>query len=158
MCVCDRVSPAARLLLLQVLFICTANVTDTIPEPLRDRMEMINVSGYVAQEKLAIAEVRTPPPHRRSGRPLNGQACVCVCAQRYLVPQLRSLCGLTEQKASISSDALGLLIRQYCRESGVRNLQKQVEKVEPRPLPPPPQVGGAELGSSCSRWAPPGLP
>ncbi|KAG7228797.1 hypothetical protein INR49_008575 [Caranx melampygus] len=88
----------------KVLFICTANVTDTIPEPLRDRMEMINVSGYVAQEKLAIAEC-------------------------YLVPQLRSLCGLTEEKASISSDALSLLIRQYCRESGVRNLQKQVEKV-----------------------------
>ncbi|XP_061635242.1 lon protease homolog, mitochondrial isoform X1 [Phyllopteryx taeniolatus] len=88
----------------KVLFICTANVTDTIPEPLRDRMEMINVSGYVAQEKLAIA-------------------------QRYLVPQLRSLCGLSEEKASISSEALGLLIRQYCRESGVRNLQKQVEKV-----------------------------
>ncbi|PIO33373.1 hypothetical protein AB205_0196830 [Aquarana catesbeiana] len=39
-----------------VLFICTANVTETIPEPLRDRMEMINISGYVAQEKLAIAE------------------------------------------------------------------------------------------------------
>ncbi|XP_043984917.1 lon protease homolog, mitochondrial [Gambusia affinis] len=88
----------------KVLFICTANVTDTIPEPLRDRMEMINVSGYVAQEKLAIAE-------------------------RYLVPQLRTLCGLTEEKASISPDALGLLIRQYCRESGVRNLQKQIEKV-----------------------------
>ncbi|XP_040896960.1 lon protease homolog, mitochondrial [Toxotes jaculatrix] len=88
----------------KVLFICTANVIDTIPEPLRDRMEMINVSGYVAQEKLAIAEC-------------------------YLVPQLRSLCGLTEEKASISSDALSLLIRQYCRESGVRNLQKQVEKV-----------------------------
>lgn len=45
----------------QVLFICTANVTETIPEPLRDRMEMINVSGYVAQEKLAIAEVRAGP-------------------------------------------------------------------------------------------------
>ncbi|XP_035508682.1 lon protease homolog, mitochondrial [Morone saxatilis] len=88
----------------KVLFICTANVIDTIPEPLRDRMEMINVSGYVAQEKLAIAE-------------------------RYLVPQLRSLCGLTEEKASLSSDALSLLIKQYCRESGVRNLQKQVEKV-----------------------------
>uniref|UniRef100_A0A3B4BLK3 Lon protease homolog, mitochondrial n=1 Tax=Periophthalmus magnuspinnatus TaxID=409849 RepID=A0A3B4BLK3_9GOBI len=88
----------------KVLFICTANVVDTIPEPLRDRMEMINVSGYVAQEKLAIAE-------------------------RYLVPQLRTLCGLSEDKASISPDALNLLIRQYCRESGVRNLQKQVEKV-----------------------------
>ncbi|XP_023674624.2 lon protease homolog, mitochondrial [Paramormyrops kingsleyae] len=88
----------------KVLFICTANVLDTIPEPLRDRMEMINVSGYVAQEKLAIAE-------------------------RYLVPQLRALCGLDEQKATISSEALSALIRQYCRESGVRNLQKQVEKV-----------------------------
>ncbi|XP_038130551.1 lon protease homolog, mitochondrial [Cyprinodon tularosa] len=92
----------------KVLFICTANVTHTIPEPLRDRMEMINVSGYVAQEKLAIAE-------------------------RYLVPQLRTLCGLTEEKASISSDALSLLIRQYCRESGVRNLQKQIEKVRRLP-------------------------
>uniref|UniRef100_A0A8B9HX47 Lon protease homolog, mitochondrial n=1 Tax=Astyanax mexicanus TaxID=7994 RepID=A0A8B9HX47_ASTMX len=88
----------------KVLFICTANVLDTIPEPLRDRMEMINVSGYVAQEKLAIAE-------------------------KYLVPQLRVLCGLDEQKTSISSEALNVLIRQYCRESGVRNLQKQVEKV-----------------------------
>lgn len=49
LCVCSN----------QVLFICTANVIDTIPEPLRDRMEMINVSGYVAEEKLAIAEVAT---------------------------------------------------------------------------------------------------
>ncbi|KAL2764201.1 lon protease-like protein, mitochondrial isoform 2, partial [Daubentonia madagascariensis] len=88
----------------KVLFICTANVTETIPEPLRDRMEMINVSGYVAQEKLAIAE-------------------------RYLVPQARALCGLDESRAKLSSDVLTLLIKQYCRESGVRNLQKQVEKV-----------------------------
>ncbi|XP_047387290.1 LOW QUALITY PROTEIN: lon protease homolog, mitochondrial [Sciurus carolinensis] len=88
----------------KVLFICTANVTETIPEPLRDRMEMINVSGYVAQEKLAIAE-------------------------RYLVPQARALCGLDESKARLSSEVLTLLIKQYCRESGVRNLQKQVEKV-----------------------------
>jgi len=43
--------------MMQVLFICTANVTDTIAEPLRDRMEMIDVSGYVAEEKVAIAEV-----------------------------------------------------------------------------------------------------
>ncbi|XP_045687105.1 lon protease homolog, mitochondrial [Phyllostomus hastatus] len=88
----------------KVLFICTANITETIPEPLRDRMEMINVSGYVAQEKLAIAE-------------------------RYLVPQARALCGLDESKAKLSSEVLTLLIKQYCRESGVRNLQKQVEKV-----------------------------
>ncbi|XP_043442242.1 lon protease homolog, mitochondrial isoform X2 [Prionailurus bengalensis] len=88
----------------KVLFICTANVTETIPEPLRDRMEMINVSGYVAQEKLAIAE-------------------------RYLVPQARALCGLDESKAKLSPEVLTLLIKQYCRESGVRNLQKQVEKV-----------------------------
>lgn len=88
----------------KVLFICTANVTETIPEPLRDRMEMINVSGYVAQEKLAIAE-------------------------RYLVPQARALCGLDESKAKLSADVLTVLIKQYCRESGVRNLQKQVEKV-----------------------------
>ena len=43
--------------ILQVLFISTANIVDTIPEPLRDRMEMIEVSGYVAEEKVAIAEV-----------------------------------------------------------------------------------------------------
>ncbi|XP_069623971.1 lon protease homolog, mitochondrial isoform X8 [Ranitomeya imitator] len=88
----------------EVLFICTANVTETIPEPLRDRMEMINISGYVAQEKLAIAE-------------------------RYLVPQTLAMCGLDEGKTRITSEALTVLIKQYCRESGVRNLQKQVEKV-----------------------------
>ncbi|KAB1259517.1 Lon protease-like protein; mitochondrial [Camelus dromedarius] len=97
----------------KVLFICTANITETIPEPLRDRMEMINVSGYVAQEKLAIAE-------------------------RYLVPQARAQCGLDESKAKLSSDVLTLLIKQYCRESGVRNLQKQVEKVSR------PGTGGGE--------------
>ncbi|XP_067872560.1 lon protease homolog, mitochondrial [Heterodontus francisci] len=88
----------------KVLFICTANVTETIPEPLRDRMEMINISGYVAQEKLAIAE-------------------------RYLVPQAMNACGLDKERVQITSEALTVLIKQYCRESGVRNLQKQVEKV-----------------------------
>lgn len=61
--------------LLQVLFICTANVTDTIPEPLRDRMEMIDVSGYVAEEKLAIAK-------------------------QYLIPQALNQSGLTGEQVS----------------------------------------------------------
>ena len=50
-----------------MLFICTANVTDTIPEPLRDRMEMIDVSGYVAEEKLAIAQVSYSYIHTYDG-------------------------------------------------------------------------------------------
>lgn len=56
--------------------------------------------------------------------------------QRYLVPQARTLCGLDESKAQLSAAVLTLLIKQYCRESGVRNLQKQVEKVSlPTGLP-----------------------
>ncbi|XP_024943805.1 lon protease homolog, mitochondrial isoform X3 [Cephus cinctus] len=88
----------------KVLFICTANVIDTIPEPLRDRMEMIDMSGYVAEEKLAIAK-------------------------QYLVPQAMQDSGLTEAQIMIEDTALSTLIKSYCRESGVRNLQKHVEKV-----------------------------
>lgn len=89
----------------KVLFICTANVTDTIPEPLKDRMEMIDVSGYVLEEKIAIAE-------------------------KYLIPQLRKSSGLEDYDVKISESALVTLIHSYCRESGVRNLQKQIEKVK----------------------------
>ncbi|KAM0725505.1 Lon protease-like protein, mitochondrial [Formica fusca] len=88
----------------KVLFICTANVIDTIPEPLRDRMEMIDMSGYVAEEKLAIAK-------------------------QYLVPQARTECGLNNEQINIQDKALTTLIKSYCRESGVRSLQKQIEKV-----------------------------
>ncbi|XP_032573243.1 lon protease homolog, mitochondrial isoform X1 [Drosophila sechellia] len=88
----------------RVLFICTANVIDTIPEPLRDRMELIEMSGYVAEEKIAIA-------------------------RQYLMPQAMKDCGLTDKHINISEDALNMLIRSYCRESGVRNLQKHIEKV-----------------------------
>ncbi|XP_032599389.1 lon protease homolog, mitochondrial isoform X2 [Drosophila grimshawi] len=88
----------------RVLFICTANVIDTIPEPLRDRMELIEMSGYVAEEKVAIA-------------------------RQYLIPQAMNDCGLTDKQVNITEDALKMLIRSYCRESGVRNLQKQIEKV-----------------------------
>ncbi|XP_066597910.1 lon protease homolog, mitochondrial isoform X2 [Prorops nasuta] len=88
----------------KVLFICTANVVDTIPEPLRDRMEMIDMSGYVAEEKLAIAK-------------------------QYLVPQAMKDSGLTNEQVIIQDNALNTLIKSYCRESGVRNLQKHIEKV-----------------------------
>ena len=62
------------------------------------------MSGYVAEEKVAIAEC-------------------------YLIPQARSSSGVKEDQLTVTSDAIGGLIKWYCRESGVRNLQKQIEKV-----------------------------
>ncbi|ESZ95484.1 ATP-dependent protease La [Sclerotinia borealis F-4128] len=88
----------------KVLFVCTANMTDTIPRPLLDRMEMIELSGYVADEKMAIAE-------------------------RYLGPAAKELAGLKEVDVNLSKEAIEELIKSYCRESGVRNLKKQIEKV-----------------------------
>ncbi|KAL5287438.1 LONP1 family protein [Megaselia abdita] len=88
----------------KVLFICTANVLDTIPEPLRDRMEMIEMSGYVAEEKIAIAK-------------------------QYLIPHAIKDCGVQPEQIDLKDDSLEVLIKNYCRESGVRNLQKQIEKV-----------------------------
>ncbi|KAG5441591.1 Lon protease mitochondrial [Clonorchis sinensis] len=88
----------------RVLFITTANQLDTIPEPLRDRMEMIEVSGYVEDEKLEIAK-------------------------RYLLPQSCDRCGMTGDRMNLEDAALVRLIKQYCRESGVRNLQKHIEKI-----------------------------
>ena len=88
----------------KVLFICTANVIDTIPEPLRDRMELIEVSGYVSQEKKAIAE-------------------------RYLIPVAQKNSGIAEKQVTIHEKALDTIIKSYCRESGVRNLQKHIEKM-----------------------------
>lgn len=88
----------------KVLFICTANNPETIPGPLRDRMEMIHVSGYVEDEKLGIAE-------------------------QYLIPQAQNSAGMTPEMIEISLEAILALIKNYCRESGVRNLQKHIEKV-----------------------------
>lgn len=89
----------------KVLFICTANVLDTIPDPLRDRMELIEMSGYVGEEKVAIA-------------------------RNYLIPAAQAQIGLTDDQISIDDSAIWTLIKSYCRESGVRNLQKHVEKVK----------------------------
>ncbi|KAJ1923246.1 ATP-dependent Lon protease pim1 [Tieghemiomyces parasiticus] len=88
----------------KVLFVCTANVLDTIPGPLLDRMEVIQLSGYVAEEKVAIAE-------------------------RYLVPAARKANGLDNTNVQLEPEAVAALIRAYCRESGVRNLKKHVDKI-----------------------------
>ncbi|QKX60505.1 uncharacterized protein TRUGW13939_07650 [Talaromyces rugulosus] len=88
----------------KVLFVCTANVTDTIPRPLLDRMELIELSGYVSDEKMAIAE-------------------------KYLAPAAKELSGLKDVDVQLEKDSIEELIKSYCRESGVRNLKKQIEKV-----------------------------
>ena len=88
----------------RVLFVCTANVLDTIPAPLLDRMEVITLSGYVAEEKLAIAE-------------------------RYLTPAAKLASGIGEKTVELTRSAIESLIKFYCRESGVRNLKKHIEKV-----------------------------
>lgn len=88
----------------KVLFVCTANMTDTIPRPLLDRMELIELSGYVADEKMAIAE-------------------------RFLAPAAKELSGLKNADVALKKEAIEELINKYCRESGVRNLKKQIEKV-----------------------------
>ena len=88
----------------KVLFVCTANTLETIPAPLLDRMEVIKLSGYVAEEKLAIAS-------------------------KYLGPTSRSASGLSDYNIDLTQDAILKLIKQYCRESGVRNLKKHIDKV-----------------------------
>ena len=88
----------------KVLFLCTANDISTIPGPLRDRMEMIEVSGYIHNEKSEIAK-------------------------RHLIPKSLLDNGLKEKNCNISQIVLDMLINNYCRESGVRNLKKHIEKI-----------------------------
>ena len=87
-----------------VLFITTANGTGTIQPALKDRMEMINVSGYLAEEKLQIAH-------------------------NYLVPKQLKDHGLREDELTVSDDALTAIIDKYTHESGVRGLEKQIAKI-----------------------------
>jgi ATP-dependent Lon protease len=87
-----------------VMFICTANVLDTIPGPLRDRMEIIQLPGYTAQEKLQIA-------------------------RRYLVPRQLEATGLKPAQCEISDEALMAIIDDYTREAGVRNLEREIGHV-----------------------------
>ncbi|NSW57931.1 MAG: endopeptidase La [Armatimonadetes bacterium] len=88
----------------QVMFICTANVLQTIPAPLLDRMEVIQLAGYTEEEKVHIAK-------------------------RYLVPRQREEHGLTAKQLRITDAALRGIIGKYTRESGVRNLERQIGTV-----------------------------
>jgi len=85
--------------LTKVLFICTANTTDTIPSALQDRMEIVSLSGYTEEEKVQIA-------------------------RRHLLPRLLRAHGLLEQEVQIDEEAIRRVARDYTREAGVRNLER----------------------------------
>jgi ATP-dependent Lon protease len=87
----------------RVVFITTANLLDTIPGPLRDRMEVITLSGYTANEKLEIA-------------------------RRYLVRRQLEANGLTQEQVEITDEALREIIQRYTREAGVRSLERELGK------------------------------
>ncbi len=88
----------------KVLFICTANITDTIPAPLLDRMEVIEIPGYTEEDKIEIAK-------------------------RYIIPRQIREAGLEENEVKFSEKAIVHIIRHYTREAGLRNLEKQIASV-----------------------------
>src|SRR4029078_5504049 len=88
----------------EVLFICTANVLDTIPPALRDRMEIIRLAGYIEEEKLRTA-------------------------RRHLIPRQLDNHGMTAQEIAFGDEALKKLIREYTREAGLRNLEREIASI-----------------------------
>ncbi|MBI2898460.1 MAG: endopeptidase La [Deltaproteobacteria bacterium] len=88
----------------RVLFICTANTTETIPPPLLDRMEVLALSGYTDAEKLYIA-------------------------RRYLFPRQLRAHGLEESEVVVEDAAIGRIIREHTREAGVRNLERELASI-----------------------------
>jgi ATP-dependent Lon protease len=88
----------------KVMFICTANVLHTIPQPLQDRMEVLRLPGYTEQEKHQIA-------------------------QKYLIPKQVTATGLTKDNLKFTDDAVKQIIRHYTHEAGVRNLDREVANV-----------------------------
>lgn len=87
-----------------VLFILTANVLETVPSPLLDRMDIMRLSGYIQEEKIQIAK-------------------------KYLIPRNRKEMGLSTKDITINDAALAHIIQGYAREAGVRSLEKQIKKI-----------------------------
>src|SRR6476660_4815259 len=87
-----------------VMFICTANVLHTIPQALRDRMEVLQLAGYTEQEKTEIAK-------------------------RFLAPKAIEGAGLSAENLTISDDAFRTIIQRYTREAGVRNLEREISSI-----------------------------
>src|SRR6185312_5231406 len=87
----------------RVVFLTTANQLETIPGPLRDRMEIISLAGYSAEEKFEIA-------------------------RRYLIARQNEANGLKAEQATITDAALREIIQSYTREAGVRNLEREIGK------------------------------
>jgi ATP-dependent Lon protease len=87
-----------------VMFICTANVLHTIPQALRDRMEVLQLAGYTEQEKVEIAK-------------------------RFLVPKSVEGAGLTTANVTFDDEALRVVIQRYTREAGVRNLEREISSI-----------------------------
>ena len=88
----------------QVLFIATANTLETIPGPLRDRMEVLTLSGYTDEEKVGIA-------------------------RQYLVPKQLAAHGLAPDELTFEPEAIRQIVRGYTREAGVRNLEREIATV-----------------------------
>ncbi len=87
-----------------VMFICTANVLHTVPQALRDRMEVLQLAGYTEQEKIEIAK-------------------------RFLAPKAIEGAGLTMENIVIADDAIQTIIQRYTREAGVRNLEREISSI-----------------------------
>jgi ATP-dependent Lon protease len=111
----------------QVMFLATANVADTIPGPLLDRMEVIRFDGYTSEEKLAIAK-------------------------GYLWPRQRDRNGLRENEVQISDEVLRTIIAEYTREAGVRNLERELGTVLRKTAT---KIASAQAGSGTAAAAQP---
>ncbi|MGC2530585.1 MAG: endopeptidase La [Candidatus Acidiferrum sp.] len=88
----------------KVMFVCTANVLHTIPQPLQDRMEILRLPGYTEQEKLEIAK-------------------------RFLVKRAREATGISEKNLKFTDEGLLHIIRHYTHEAGVRNLEREIQNI-----------------------------